>query len=72
MKGMICFKKEEFAEAIEEFTQVIELDEKFADAFLMRGKASLKLEQTIAAKEDFKMVLQIDPSNEEVETLFKD
>ena len=71
-QGMVHFENENYGEAIEEFTQAVDLDKKFIDGLLMRGKASLKLEQTVAAKEDFEKVLQIDPTNEEAKTLSKE
>ena len=63
VKGRELFLKEDYDSAIEQFNKVIEMDEKFVDAYTLRGNCYLALKKNDEAVKDFSKAIEIDPYN---------
>ena len=63
VKGRELFLNKEYDSAIEQFNKVIEIDEKFVEAYKLRGSCYLALKKNEEAVKDFSKAIEIDPSN---------
>ena len=63
VKGRELFLNKDYDSAIEQFTKVIEMDEKFVEAYKIRGNCYLALKKNEEAVKDFSKAIEIDPSN---------
>jgi len=69
--GMINFKNGIYEEAVEDFDMAIEFEPNYNEALLMRAKASIELDMTLAAKHDLKKLLSLESNNKEANRLLK-
>ena len=63
VKGRELFMNKDYDAAIEKFNKVIEMDEKFVEAYNMRGNCYLALKKNDEAVKDFSKAIEIDPYN---------
>ncbi len=63
VKGRELFLSKDYDSAIEQFNKVIEMDEKFVEAYKIRGNCYLALKKNDEAVKDFSKAIEIDPSN---------
>ncbi|MDO9529733.1 MAG: OmpA family protein [Syntrophales bacterium] len=65
VQGIKCEEQENYREAIKAYTSAIELDPKYVDAYIKRGKArfALKPIDCIETRDDFTTAIEIDPKN---------
>lgn len=63
VKGRELFLSKDYDSAIEQFNKVIEMDEKFVEAYNMRGSCYSALKKNDEAVKDFSKAIEIDPSN---------
>ena len=63
VKGRELFLNKDYDSAIEQFNKVIEIDEKFVEAYKLRGSCYLALKKNEEAVKDFSKAIEIDPSN---------
>ena len=63
VKGRELFLNKEYDSAIEQFNKVIEMDEKFVEAYKIRGNCYLALKKNDEAVKDFSKAIEIDPNN---------
>ena len=63
VKGRELFLNKDYDSAIEQFNKVIEMDEKFVEAYKIRGNCYLALKKNEEAVKDFSKAIEIDPSN---------
>ena len=63
VKGREFFFNKDYDSAIEQFTKVIEMDEKFAEAYTFRGNCYSALKKNDEAVKDFSKAIEIDPYN---------
>jgi len=61
-RGLNRSKKEEYAQAIRDFDQAIELNPQWASVYYNRGLTYMKLEQTQKAIDDYTEALKINPN----------
>ncbi|HEY0781834.1 MAG TPA: tetratricopeptide repeat protein [Thermoanaerobaculia bacterium] len=59
--GIKLYNEKKFAEAVEQFSQVVKDNPNLADAYYYRGLSYLPLGKTAEAKSDFQQVLKVDP-----------
>ena len=62
-KGLANFNDKDYESAIEQFTQVIEMDDKYAMAYMMRGNSHAALKKHEEAIKDFTKVIELDSQN---------
>ena len=63
VKGRELFLSKDYDSAIEQFNKVIEIDEKFVEAYKLRGSCYLALKKNEEAVKDFSKIIEMDPSN---------
>ncbi len=63
VKGRELFLNKDYDSAIEQFTKVIDMDEKFAEAYTFRGNCYSALKKNDEAVKDFSKAIEIDPYN---------
>jgi tetratricopeptide (TPR) repeat protein len=63
VKGRELFLNKDYDSAIEQFTKVIEMDEKFVEAYNMRGNCYSALKKNEEAVKDFSKAIEMDPNN---------
>ena len=63
VKGRELFLNKDYDSAIEQFNKVIEMDEKFVEAYKIRGNCYLALKKNDEAVKDFSKAIEIDPNN---------
>jgi len=63
VKGRELFLNKDYDSAIEQFNKVIEMDEKFVEAYNMRGNCYSSLKKNDEAIKDFSKAIEIDPYN---------
>ncbi len=63
-RGLALYEKEDYARAIEDFTEAIRLDGKLARAYYNRALAHLQRGDEDAAGADRERALQLDPTLE--------
>jgi len=63
VKGRELFLSKDYDSAVEQFTKVIEMDEKFVEAFNMRGNCYSALKKNDEAVKDFSKAIEMDPNN---------
>lgn len=61
--GLSRFNEKEYESAIEDFSKVIELDEKYVMAYMMRGNCNSALKKHDDAIKDFSKVIELDSQN---------
>jgi tetratricopeptide (TPR) repeat protein len=62
-KGENAFNKNNFKEAVEAFTEFINLEPENEDAFYYRGLSYLYLQDAALARKDFSKVIELNPEN---------
>ena len=62
-RGLCSARLKMYKEAIQDFSIVIQLDEKYADAYYYRGKCGLILDDSASALHDFKKMLALKPND---------
>lgn len=62
-KGLSYYNEKEYDSAIEEFTNVVEMDEKYVMAYMMRGSCNAALKKHDDAIKDFSKVIDLDSQN---------
>ena len=60
-QGMSLYGSGEYQRAIEKFSQTIELDPKYAEAYYIRGLSYANLGQYEKAIEDYDKAIELDP-----------
>ena len=63
VKGRELFLNKDYDSAIEQFTKVIDMDEKFAEAYTFRGNCYLALKKNDEAVKDFSKAIELNPDN---------
>ena len=63
VKGRELFLNKDYDSAIEQLNKVIEMDEKFVDAYNLRGNCYSALKKNDEAVKDFSKAIEIDPNN---------
>ena len=63
VKGRELFLSKDYDSAIEQLNKVIEMDEKFVEAYKLRGSCYSALKKNEEAVKDFSKAIEIDPSN---------
>jgi len=63
VKGRDLFLNKDYDSAIEQFNKVIEMDEKFVEAYNMRGSCYLALKKNDEAVKDFSKAIELNPNN---------
>jgi tetratricopeptide (TPR) repeat protein len=63
VKGRELFLNKDYDSAIEQFTKVIEMDEKFVEAYNMRGSCYSALKKNDEAVKDFSKAIELNPDN---------
>ena len=63
VKGRELFLSKDYDSAIEQFNKVIEMDEKYVEAYNMRGSCYSALKKNDEAVKDFSKAIEIDPNN---------
>ncbi len=63
VKGRELFLNKDYDSAIEQLNKVIEMDEKFVDAYNLRGNCYAALKKNDEAVKDFSKAIEIDPNN---------
>ena len=63
VKGRELFLNKDYDSAIEQLNKVIEMDEKFAEAYTFRGNCYSALKKNDEAVKDFSKAIEIDPYN---------
>ena len=63
VKGRELFLNKDYDSAIEKFNNVIEMDEKFVEAYNMRGNCYLALKKNDEAVKDFTKAIELNPDN---------
>jgi len=63
VKGRELFLSKDYDSAIEKFNNVIEMDEKFVEAYNMRGNCYLALKKNDEAVKDFTKAIGLNPDN---------
>ncbi len=63
VKGRELFLKKDYDSAIEQFNKVIEMDEKFVEAYKIRGNCYLALKKNDEAVKDFSKAIELNPDN---------
>ena len=63
VKGRELFLNKDYDSAIEQLNKVIEMDEKFVDAYNLRGNCYSALKKNDEAIKDFSKAIEIDPNN---------
>ena len=61
-QGVSLYGSGEYQKAIEEFSQTIELDPQYAEAYYIRGHSYANLGQYERAIEDFDNAIELEPS----------
>ncbi|MCX6775999.1 MAG: tetratricopeptide repeat protein [Candidatus Micrarchaeota archaeon] len=65
-RGSAHYNKEEYVKAIENFSKIIELNPKYADAYYNRGNAHFKIGEYDKAIENFSKAIELDPKDAEM------
>ena len=63
VKGRELFLSKDYDSAIEKFNNVIEMDEKFVEAYTLRGNCYLALKKNDEAVKDFTKAIELNPDN---------
>ena len=63
VKGRELFLSKDYDSAIEQMNKVIEMDEKFVEAYNMRGNCYSALKKNDEAVKDFSKAIEMDPNN---------
>ena len=63
VKGQELFMSKDYDTAIEQFNKVIEMDEKYVNAYVIRGNCYSALKKNEEAVKDFSKAIEIDPNN---------
>ena len=63
VKGRELFLSKDYDSAIEQFNKVIEMDEKYVEAYNMRGNCYLALKKNDEAVKDFSKAIELNPDN---------
>ena len=63
VKGRELFLSKDYDAAIEQFNKVIEIDDKYVEAYSMRGNCYLALKKNEEAVKDFSKAIELDPGN---------
>ena len=63
VKGRELFLSKDYDSAIEQFNKVIEMDEKFVEAYNMRGSCYSALKKNDEAVKDYSKAIEMDPNN---------
>ena len=63
VKGRELFLNKDYDSAIEQFTKVIDMDEKFVEAYTFRGNCYSALKKNEEAVKDYSKAIEIDPNN---------
>lgn len=63
VKGRELFNNKDYDSAIEQFTKVIEMDEKFVEAYNMRGNCYSALKKNEEAVKDYTKAIEMDPNS---------
>ena len=63
VKGRELFLSKDYDSAIEQFNKVIEMDEKFVEAYNMRGSCYSALKKNDEAVKDFSKAIELNPDN---------
>lgn len=64
-RGLCSAKLRMYKEAVQDFSIVIQLDEKVADAYLYRGRCNFLMENMEEALEDFQQYLALNPKDQD-------
>ena len=64
--GIVFFESKNYKDAIEQFTNVIELKTDYDEAYVKRGESYLALKQPQKATEDYRRALAFDKKNEDL------
>ncbi len=64
-QGIKCEEQGNYKEAVEAYSSAIELDPKYVDAYIKRGKARFALNpiQSLKSRNDFTAAIELDPKN---------
>jgi tetratricopeptide (TPR) repeat protein len=71
-RGILNYSKGNYAEAVEDLTNKIQLDSSDVQAWMVRGSAFLKTEQLEKARQDLSRAKAIKPENEEIKEKWED
>jgi tetratricopeptide (TPR) repeat protein len=63
VKGRELFLNKDYDSAIEQVNKVIEMDEKYVEAYTLRGNCYLALKKNEEAVKDFSKAIEMDPNN---------
>ena len=63
VKGRELFLSKDYDAAVEQFNKVIEMDEKFVEAYNMRANCYTALKKNDEAVKDFSKAIEMDPNN---------
>ena len=63
VKGRELFYNKDYDSAIEQFNKVIEMDDKFVQAYNMRGSCYSALKKNEEAVKDFSKAIELNPDN---------
>ena len=63
VKGRELFLSKDYDSAIEQLNKVIEMDEKYVEAYNMRGNCYLALKKNDEAVKDFSKAIELNPDN---------
>lgn len=63
VKGCELFNSKDYETAIEQFTKVIEMDEKYVEAYALRGNCYSALKKNDEAIKDYSKALELDPNH---------
>ena len=63
VKGRELFLSKDYDSAIEQFNKVIEMDEKYVEAYTLRGNCYSALKKNEEAVKDFSKAIEMDPNN---------
>ncbi|BAY88189.1 MULTISPECIES: UvrD-helicase domain-containing protein [unclassified Tolypothrix] len=64
--GKQNFEQQNFQEALADYTQVLQLNSQYTEAYVRRGRAKIKLKQYLSAIEDYNQALMINPQSAEI------
>jgi len=63
VKGRELFLNKDYDAAIEQFNKVIEMDDKYVEAYYLRAKCYSALKKNEEAVKDFSKAIELDPGN---------
>ncbi|MCY6369320.1 tetratricopeptide repeat protein [Clostridium ganghwense] len=70
-RGVVYFEKGEYNKALEDFNEVIKQNNKYSYGYVCRGAVYVKLGNYTKAVQDYKKAAELDPNNQEANTLYK-